>query len=388
VRRIAILLLAAATAVAAPGAAAASRSVPRGFVGTDADGPLVSNDPSLFTSQLGPMADAGVETIRMNFDWRRIEHYKTIDDVPIQDRGNYTVVDGVPNNFTLADQWMADAARRGIRIMPVLIYTPRWARRHSGRAASPPRDRGDYARFAAALVSRYGHDGSFWSRYPTLPYLPIEFWQLWNEPHFTDYWTDQPWAPDYVKLLKRTYTRIHATDSGAKVVMAGLTNESWTFLDQAYKAGAKGYFDYAAIHPFTAKVSGIVTILDKARRVMKEHGDSGRHLMVTEMSWTSARGKTSQQFGFEQDEKGQAKHLADAYSLLAQERRRLKLRAVFWYTWLTMDQSTSQPFDYAGVNKLRQGIVVKKPAYKAMRTTAVALEGCSSKSGDARSCAR
>jgi hypothetical protein len=168
--------------------------------------------------------------------------------------------------------------------------------------------------------------------------------------------------------------------------MAGLTNKSWTYLDQAYNAGAKGYFDYAAIHPFTAKVDGIVTILDRARKVMKDHGDSGRPLMVTEMSWTSARGKTSQQFGFEEDEKGQAQHLADAYTLLARERKRLKLHGVFWYTWLTRDESTSYPFDYAGVNKLRNGAVVRKPAYKAMRKTAVPLEGCSSKTVDAGSC--
>lgn len=387
-RRVLILILAAAAALLVPAGAAAR--VPQGFVGTDADGPLLSNDTSLFYNELPAMATAGIETIRINFDWRRIQPYRSMDQVPQDQRWAFTEVHGVPNDFWLTDTWMAMSAQRGISVMPVLIYTPRWARRHAGWAASPPRDRGDFVRFARTLVERYGQNGTFWSKFQgAVPYHPIQFWQIWNEPNFRDFWKDQPWAPDYVKLLKRTYTKVHETDPAARVVMAGLTNKSWNYLQQAYAAGAKGYFDYAAIHPFTHDPDGIVTILKKNRQVMRDNNDSSRPLMVTEMSWTSALNKTSQQFGFEETEKGQADKLAAAYKLLAKKRKDLKLRAVFWYTWLTKDQSKKQPFDYAGLNKLRSnGVVVRKPAYGAMRDTAVPLEGCTAKAGDASTCAR
>jgi hypothetical protein len=135
------------------------------------------------------------------------------------------------------------------------------------------------------------------------------------------------------------------------------------------------------------KVHGVIEIVDRARRVMKEHHDGGRSVVITEMSWTSARGRTSRHFGIEQTEEGQAKQLANAYELVARARKRLKLRAVYWYTWISRDRSEVDPFDYAGVMKVRNDEPVKKPAYRALRKLALPLEGCASKStGDATAC--
>jgi hypothetical protein len=366
------LLLAAALAAAAP--AEAGRRVPAGFVGTNIDGPLMK-DSELLKSQMKPMLQAGIESIRMTFDWSRIQPYESIEDVPPDFLPYYPLVDGRPTDFRATDERVRRAAKRGMSVMPVLLYAPRWAAQHPGRRSSPPRDPDDFAHFAVTMVHRYGSHGTFWNQNPDVPRLPIRDWQIWNEPHFNGFWDDSPWAPGYVKLLKRTYRQIHAADVDPRVVLAGLSNDSWNYLRDIYRAGGRGHFDLAAIHPYTQKVGGVVTILERARRVMKNRDDGGRPLLVTELSWPSARGKTEKTYGIVQTEKGQAKQLSNAYELLADERKRLKLRAAYWYTWLSKDRSDMQPFDYAGVMKLRGGEGVKKPAYRALREVAAKLEG-------------
>jgi hypothetical protein len=373
-------------ALATAGAAPAARSVPSGFVGTDADGPMLL-DVYLFNGQAQKMVRAGVESVRMNFDWRRVQPYATMNDVPVSHRSDYQMIGGRPTTFKYTDAWVTMAAQRGLRIMPVLIYAPKWARRHSAAPASPPKNRAEYANFARALVNRYGSSGSFWNENPSLPRMAIQRWQLWNEPQFKDFWRDDNWAPDYTKLVQRTYPAIHGADPKAKVVLGGLTNDSWKELAKVYEAGGKGFFDIAAIHPFTQKPPGVVTILEKARKVMKDHGDGKRPLIVSETSWTSAKDRTTKQLGFEETETGQAKRVSQIFNLLADEHDRLRIKAVYWYTWAKFDQSTKDPFDYAGVTRYAPDHkTVSKPAYFSLKKTALALEGCESKSADARTC--
>jgi polysaccharide biosynthesis protein PslG len=389
VRRIrtplALVAVSAALLGALAPAASAGRSVPRGFVGANADGPLTP-DLDLFRGQLNPMVQAGVESIRFNFDWRRIQPYESSDDVPPGFLPFYPDVNGRPTDFRTTDAKVGAAAQRGMTVQPVLMYAPNWAARHPGSPSSPPNDFGAYAQFVATMVERYGSNGTFWVEHPTTPFRPIRKWQIWNEPHFREFWKDRPWAGDYVKMLKRADVAVRGTDSSASTVLAGLANKSWQYLGEIYRKGGKGHFNYVALHPFTTKVRGVIQIIERDRAVMKEHHDGGRPLIVTEMSWTSARGKTSRHFGIEQTEKGQAKQIANAYELVARERKRLKLSAVYWYTWISRDRSDIDTFDYAGVMKVRKGEAVKKPAYGALRRTALALEGCASKSDDATAC--
>jgi hypothetical protein len=389
VRRIRLLLALAAVGLSALGAmapaASAGRSVPAGFIGANADGPLTA-DLDLFHNEMKPMVQAGVETIRFNFDWRRIQPYESTDDVPPGFLPYYPEVNGRPTDFRRTDAKVGDAARHGITIQPVLMYAPNWAARHPGSASSPPKDFKVYANFVTTMVERYGSNGTFWVENPTVPFRPIIDWQIWNEPHFTEFWKDRPWAGDYVKMLKRADVAVHSADSSASTVLAGLANRSWKYLEDIYSKGGKGHFDLVALHPFTAKAHGVIDIVEYVRKVMKQHHDGGRSIVVSEMSWTSARGKTSRHFGIEQTEKGQAKQLATAYELVAKERKRLKLRAVYWYTWISRDRSEVDPFDYAGLRKIRSGEPKKKPAYRAFRKSALALEGCASKSDDATAC--
>ena len=138
--------------------------------------------------------------------------------------------------------------------------------------ASPVENRvSSQAIMAYSLVdSRPG--GEFWAQNPQLRAVPIRAWQVWNEPNVPFYWSRQPFAAGYVKLLKAARAAIRAADPKATVLLAGMTNgarsPSWVALRMILRAGGRGQFDAVALHPYTSKVSNILRTV----RYAVEHG--------------------------------------------------------------------------------------------------------------------
>ena len=295
----------------------------------------------------------------------------------------------IPTNFSYMDRIVTSAAQRNLQMLPVILGAPKWARRHAKLGASPPLGTVTYSNFARGLVARYGPNGTFWAAHPELRAQPIRRWQIWNEPNTTFFWSDQPSAKSYVKLLRAAGKAIKGADPGAQIVLAGLPNNSWDAFKDLYAAGARGLFDVAAVHPFTRRVSGVLTILHRDRVVMKRNGDDSMPLVVTELSWPSGEGKLRTSYGFDVTPAQQAQRVENALPLLVRERERLKIEGVYWYTWLSFDKDKGYPFDWAGLSRLsRKGRVVRKPAFDAMRRTTLPFEGCTAKAaGDALTCA-
>jgi hypothetical protein len=373
--------------VALLSASAAEARVPYGFVGAVADGPLFDGGVDL-DREVATMAGSGVESVRVVVDWSSAQPYASWEQVPAEQRARFRDERGVPTDYSQVDAIVESAAARDVRVLPVVLIAPPWAARHPGQFASPPSDPAPYARFVAALARRYGPSGSYWAEHPQLRAAPVRDWQVWNEPSLRDFWSDAPWARDYVALLRATRIQLRAVDPHARVILAGLPNKSWNDLARVYRAHGRRYFDAVALHPFTRTVGGVFQILGHGRAVMKRYGDARKPLLVTELSWPSAQGKTSRKYGIEVTERGQAARLRKALPLLAARRRTLRLEAVYWYTWLTADSRDDYPFDYAGASRLRDGRIVRKPAFRALRDTALALEGCTAKPAGARSCTR
>jgi hypothetical protein len=386
--RITLVLALTALVAAAPASAKAPKKVPAGFIGLVGDGPLL-HDPSIdLSAQFDRMVANGTQSLRIMFNWNQAQPYQSMDQVPPDQVSRYRDENGVPTDYTFTDEIVSASAQRHLALLPVVQIAPRWAARHPGQFASPPSDPQYYANYMSALVRRYGPGGSFWTEHPEYVAQPIRYWQIWNEPSFNTFWSDQPFAQDYVELLRDSRVAVKSVDPGAKIVLAGLPNKSWSSLEKIYKAGGRDEFDIAAFHPFTAKVDGVKTILQKDRKVMARYGDRKKTLWVTEMSWTSAKGKTSVTYGNEQTEQGQAKKLADAYNMLARNRGAMHIGRAYWYTWVTPDKKRDYPFDYAGLLRIRNGKLTAKPALKAYRQTALALQRCRAKKGRADRCAR
>ena len=180
----------------------------------------------------------------------------------------------MPTRFGALDRIVAAAALRGLTVLPVVEHTPGWDALHASNAASSPRSTAPYAAYLTALVKRYGPDGAFWATHPSLPATPIRMWQIWNEPNFTSYWSEQPFAPGYVRLLRAAHDAIKAADPSAQVVLAGFADFSWQYLAQVYAIpGAKNLFDVVAVHPYTARPDGVIVILQRVRDVMNRAGD-------------------------------------------------------------------------------------------------------------------
>lgn len=132
-------LMLAWVALAAGGAAAtpAVASAPARFVGIQA-----WDEPP--AEEFGRLSRAKVNTWRANLVWRNIE----------EARGKYT--------WGRYDTLFANAAANNVRIMPVLIGSPKWA---NATVHYPPKNATTtqaFYKFAEAATRRYGQNGTFW----------------------------------------------------------------------------------------------------------------------------------------------------------------------------------------------------------------------------------
>lgn len=378
---IAALLAAAAALLPAAGpwgvggtAAAAARSVPAGFVGVNAG--VVMRRPGLdLDREFALMASAGAETARTGFFWSDMQPYASPAQVPPADQGRFTDAGGVPTDFTLTDRFVAAAARSRIDLLPVVVTAPAWARRNPARSDSAPRGTRPYAAFLSALVARYGPRGAFWTARPDLPRRPLRAWQIWNEPDHDYYWHEQPFQRDYVALLRAARGAIRAADPGAKAVLGGLTGRSWDLLASIYRAGGRGQFDVAALHPYTLKVANVITTLHLVQRAMRRAGDARRPIWITEMSWPAAKGKVTNPYGIEVTPAVMAANVRTAYALLARRRAAYRLGRVYWESWLTEYRNRRLAWDWAGLRRYAGGSSVATPAFTAFRSVARSLAG-------------
>ena len=350
VRRACLTVLAAVAALASGAVAPAGAATPSSFFGVMGDGPLLGPGTDL-DAETRLMRSAGVSSMRVAFYWREMQ--------PQQ---------GAPVDFRETDRIVASAAQAGVTVFPILLRSPAWAANGDEREGAVP-DASAYAAFVTDAVRRYGPNGSLWAERPALPRRAIRAWQVWNEPDLTRYWVGRPWAPTYVTLLRAGRAAIKAADPGARVVAAGLTNQSWESLASLYGAGARGLFDAAAIHPFSRRVSNVVKIVGLARRVMRRRGDGRVPLVLSELSWSSGKGRSTLNYGWETTERGQARKLGQALTALARARKRLRIATVYWYTWLSPAIGDDESFSYGGLRRISEGRPVSKPALAAFRKT-------------------
>jgi hypothetical protein len=378
--------------------ASRQRRVPSGFVGMDLDGSLwPTAEPGIdLATQLNEMVQSGVESLRVTFDWAAAQPYASwaqLQATAPLDAGAFTNVAGVPTDFASFDNIVGLASERRLTILPVILDAPRWdAQPAQEVSVGIPAQVGPYANFAKALVQRYGPHGTFWSANPKIPKVPIRMWQVWNEPNTTTFWNQQPFAPSYVALLRAAHDAIKAADPGAKVVLAGLPNDSWDALDTIYAIpGARHLFDAVDIHPYTKYPQGVITILRIVRQTMAEHGDAHKPMLAGEVSWPSALGEPSYNpwgYDFITTEAGQARNLSVVMPMLAHDRRALGLLGFDYYNWANAEPPGGFAFDFSGLFRYASGTLVAKPAFLAFARAAMAMEGCHQKAGVATRCLR
>lgn len=374
-------------------AAASHRAVPFGFLGVMADG--VALDPKVpIASEMTQMVRTGVESVRVGVYWSATQPYATAADVPPSQAARYPLVNGVPTDWSATDRVYAAAAAHGLRVLPVILQAPAWARKDPTQAWSPPADPNAYGQFVGLVVQRYGPNGTFWAQHPSLTPDPSNQWQIWNEPAGgttanspSAFWADsEPFQLPYIAMLRAAHTAIKAADPTGQVILAGLFGRGWIALQSLYQYGARGLFDAVGINIFTRYPQNVILALRYTRDVMNRFGDRSLPLLATEFSWPSALGHvpeaTDRAYGYDTTLAGQAGDLTAELKLMVTNRASLNLQQVFWYTWLTRDAASDASFEYAGLRHLNQSTlrITPKPAQGAYRRAALQLEGCAKSS--------
>lgn len=364
-------VLLALGAGAAP-AGAARRAVPQGFYGAVWDGTPAQAPADAQDAEWGRMASTGVESVRTVFSWT---------DAQPSGPGS--------TDFTATDALVGRAARHGLRLLPIVIYTPPWARSYPEAFNSPPARAEDYAAYLGALAARYGAGGSFWAEHPELPARPVREWQVWNEPHVRFFWNypgpERPtaWVKPYGALVRAAHRALRSADPGAKLVLAGLTNDSWNHLERLLRAGrVRGSFEVAALQTYTDSPEHLLVAARRLRAVLRRHG-SKAPIWLTEMGWPAARGRTtvpSYQRSIVTTDGGMAARLTRSYALLARHRRDgdLGVARAYWYTWASSYGADGNDgiFRWAGLSSYTDGAFTRRRAESAYRASARRDEGC------------
>jgi hypothetical protein len=134
------------------------------------------------------------------------------------------------------------------------------------------------------------------------------------------------------------------------------------FLDRLYVVpGLKTRFDGIALHPYAADADDLIEMTEGMREVARENRDPGAKLYLTEVGWGSQN--NFNQVAFEQGIQGQVSQLRRSYRYLLDNRHRLNLKQVYWFSWKDVPHSCNF-CDSVGL--FRQGARLKpKPAWHA-----------------------
>lgn len=309
-------------------------------------------------SEMASIAKLGVGWIRIDLSW---------NDIQNQDAKHY--------DWSGFDRVVADATKHHIKIMPILAYTPVWARPKSctySQQCAPASDN-QFAAFAQKSVERYAPRG-------------IHTWEIWNEPNLAGSWKPAPSPKAYAGLLRASYAVIKKADPGATVVSGGLgpldsspeSVNQLNFLAGMYAAGAKPYFDALGYHPYCfpalptyvvswSSWSMMSSLPNNLRSIMSANHDGSKQIWITEFGAPTngphaLATTTNYNFNATPDHVSEALQSKTVTVAVDQYKKTPWLGAFFWYDYQDLGTSRNTNENFFGLIR-HDGS--KKPAYYA-----------------------
>jgi hypothetical protein len=297
----------------------------------------------------------GVRWVREELPWREIE----------PEPGRF--------DWRRTDALMAAASRTGVQVLGILAYSAPWASADPGDGRHPPADPAAYARYAAAVLARYGPDGSFWRDRADLRRQPLRAVEIRNEP-----WSHSAWQPDpdpaaYARLVRAAVAAIRDVAPDTVVAIAGDLLQVRTdgaivgWLEELLRVdpGLPALVDVYSVHPYPdPRTAGPYEDRPDARwdfrRVELVRAiDDSLPIWITEIGWSTAATDDSV------DERTQAEHLAGAIRRAAEEWEYVE--RVFVYSF---DRDGGAADDREGHYGLRRADGSSKPAWTALQELA------------------
>lgn len=259
--------------------AGADPVVPADGYGFAVGAPQAWMSPEDADRELDAAALTNARWLRVHIDWHFIE--------PVKGQFDWAYV----------DHWIDGARIRGLKVLGLITNTPEWARQPGTYFSAPAINASDYADFVSAVVKRYRDR--------------VSDWEIWNEPNLPLFFGYAERRPEqYVALLRAAYPAVKALQPNSTVVAAGLSPADGVdappnFLNDMYIAGAKGFFDATAMHPYVFP-DGIAADPQRGwadiagmHDVMTIYGDGDKLIWMTELgaptSSPSARGVSQEE---------------------------------------------------------------------------------------------
>lgn len=198
---------------------------------------------------------AGIGIVRCDFNWEDMQRGAGID-------------------FSKTDAAVADAARYGIQILPIVSYG------HRRLCPKPHQDPEPWGKFVRAVASRYARD--------------CPCFEIWNEQNNGSFWKGKPAATNYLVVLRKAFEVIRSVAPNAKVVIGGFAGVPYGYIEELYKAGGGRYFDVMNVHPYTVPIcpeERLDVMLSKLRGLMAKCGDEKKPIWLTEIGWPTCERK-------------------------------------------------------------------------------------------------
>jgi hypothetical protein len=265
----------------------------------------------------------GVHWIREELPWASIE----------RSRGRY--------RWDRFDALMVAASLARLRVLPLLLGTPRWAGR--GPFALPD-DPAAFGSFAAHAAARYGPGGAFWRVHPRLDgSLAPRWFELWNEPYYRAFSTTGVDPARYAAMVRRATVDGRAANRATRWLMAA----DLTYLDSAGRRhewlpalvaaepDLMRVIDGVAVHPYVFGAPGADDDIPLPFRFERTNAiadaltrlGAGRvPLWITEIGWSTCDKRPD--CGSEQE---QAQRIADVFTRVRSRPLSARVRAVFVY---------------------------------------------------------
>lgn len=145
------------------------------------------------------------------------------------------------------------------------------------------------ATFVTSFAQRYGRGGSFWAQHPELPYLPVESYEIGNEPDITPtdpadetslHYAD---PASYAQVYEAARAALHQVDPASQAVVGGMLDSGSISLDDAEQyLGAIGPMDVVGYHPYLYNVTTMEQDTVALRAWLDTHGHGGVPLDINE----------------------------------------------------------------------------------------------------------
>jgi hypothetical protein len=244
------------------------------LAGPDDEAPDAREVLDLVASGGGPGS-----VLRFPLDWRSVQGNPPQESLP-------------PERWAWVryDELYAAAREAKVRLLPVLIGAPGWAREGSGcdgilthRPVCPPdaEHLDAWARFAGAAASRYPES------------LAIE---IWNEPNYRGFWRlgddSAPSGAHYAVVFNAAAAAIDAADPTQRIVIGSIGPDAQigAFVDAFYDYVDRRLLDRRdglGFHPYQEAPGVATPSWDQIRSVVRRR-DPGRGLWLTEFGVKTA----------------------------------------------------------------------------------------------------